>query len=237
MNSLVCGKEEPLQSNEQLTTLDEQTGKLVLATRTVPQLNRYSFVWRGSIAEAHAVFGSLVQRVCRDAGLSVTWVVAWEHQNSGDLKVRSRWRFARRQRSGWTVVNDETLAVATRQVSADDLAVFRPPDFTFRDGYYFSVLGSAPTTQELVDGPPRRSLDLFVRRGILSPSHEMLLWLSDTSRALVYEERDRAGHAALVIAGRIEVPMIEFQSEKVISAVFEGPIAGRVWTFPPSTTG
>src|SRR5262245_28462454 len=98
---LVCGQEEPIQVNEQLYALDEDTGTISLSSVKDRRLNRYSFIWLGEPTEAVTAFNLLVHAILDHAQTHATGFLAYDL--SGDYAFRSRLHLAKRRKEGWTV--------------------------------------------------------------------------------------------------------------------------------------
>ncbi len=74
MSQLVYSSiEQPLQKNEQLHWLDEDTGAVVLAVQDIPQLNRYAFLMNRAATEAEA----LIALISKYVALQPQQIAAW----------------------------------------------------------------------------------------------------------------------------------------------------------------
>ena len=226
---LVCGQEEPLQVNEMLYALNEETGVGELSYIEDPRLNRYSFMWLGEQSETDDVFTRLIQALLERSHTTATWVLAWWHyQIEGFGTAKERWWLAKHKKAGWTIYTATPLSLAMKPRDPGDDG-FQPPGDS--NGQLLLFLGPPPTLDSLANGPPRPSMVRLSRGSNLAPSRQFLDWLAEHRRTVVYTEQDDLGRIGLVIVGPGKLPTATLQAQAIIQEIKTGVEAELVWRY------
>lgn len=227
---LVCGQEEPIQVNEQVYALKEETGEIRLSRIQDTRLNRYSFVWLGEPGEAVDAFSRLLQAILNYMSLKVTWFLVWPKDLEGDNRIRSRWVRSKRRKEGWAIYEDDDLYIASKPVDDGGPQAFSPLHYDWRDGSLLLIFGNAPPAYELANGPSSPSIRLMAQQQPFAPSQQFLDWLAGKQLSVGYEGRDVVGHMAFIIVGTHRLPTTHLRRQGVIQDIKTGTEASLVWT-------
>lgn len=227
---LVCGQEEPIQVNEQVYALTEETGEISLSRIQNTCINRYSFVWLGESSEAVNAFLRLLQSIRNSMSLNATWFLVWLKDLEGNNRIRSLWVRSKRRKEGWSIYESDDLYIASKQVDNGEPQPFDPLYYDWRDGNLLLIFGNTPPTHELVNGPPSYSIRLMAQQKRFVPSQQFLNWLAENQLSVGYEERDVVGHMAFIIVGTHRLPIDNLRKQGVIHDVKTGTEASLVWT-------
>jgi hypothetical protein len=225
-----CGVEEPVQRNDQLIELDEESGRLVLSRTVDRRLNRYSFIWAGDFDEAPPAWGRLLDAILAQVGAPASWVKGWAGASEQNERIRALRFLSWHRNRGWAVASDDRLGVAVKAVDGP-FEGLRPPDDSDGPHGFCLLLGPPPPVEELLRFPARPTMGLLVHRRTFAPGRDFLAWLAVSQRSVAYPRSTDLGRDALIWVGthRIEVaslPAIALESLE------RGPKAAEVWRLP-----
>lgn len=235
---LVCGQEEPLQENTQLSVFDEQHGVIGLALFTDHRLNRYSFIWIEEPSTAARAVSVVLRQAIADHRDRASWCNVWPYVSVGPSPIRSQWLLKQRKVKGWTTHIEDQLAIATRTVDTAMPELLDPPDYhPGREGGAFVLMGDVPPPEALVKPPFLQSVKLLATSGRFIPSISLLSWLGEQEKehglGLAYKHRDDLGRMGVVIISPIHVHTAGLHKAGVIREIREGEQAPAVWRYSP----
>jgi hypothetical protein len=219
-----CFAEEPLGPNEWLHSLDEVTGKVVLSRQHKPNLNRYSFLWRGHRRDAAGQLSQLFQALNGQLADRATCVSAWTDRLAEiDLTIRSKRLASIKRKQGWTVLETEGLSVAT--LPAEELSrtpcEFLDPSSPF-EGYILTY-GSNLAPELFTELPARPTMEMLAVWRKLAPSERFLSWLEDRQLSVAYRLDDESGRTSAILISPRRLDLAGLSSIGVI----QEPSAGK----------
>ena len=226
---MICGAEEPIQVNEQIHLLDEETSKITHSCIENSELNRYSFVWLGEQSLASEMFSELMVVILQQLSTPATWILAW--RLPGYRPARSKWLLTMRQRQGWATYHEKNIAVATKHVQVTP-PTLEPPTYSWKDeGGFLTILGDIISPELCLKEPLRSSLETLIQRGSFFPGNKLLSWLADTNRSLVYTKSAALARPSIIITGAHRLNVYELVEKGIISEVLSGVESSKVWRY------
>jgi hypothetical protein len=231
---LICGGEEPLQTNEMLDTRYEPTVLSDNEQRVVQMLNRYSFMWLGDLSEEDAAYARITQAITSDLTTKMTWLLVRQYHVTGDDRIRSLAWLSRRRKEGWFVYHDDTLAIASKEADDSEGDSVFPPGFDgVYDGHLLLAFGDTPPVEVFAKEPWRSSMQRVAGGGSPGRDTRVLAWLVDHHLSIAYERRDDVGRFGLVVMSPARIPIAEWQAQGLIHKIKTGTDVGDVWRVSP----
>lgn len=224
----VVGVEEPLRANQQLYALDEKSDEIALADFSLTEINRYCFLPVG-LDEWDAVSfpAGFVRRLVAILGSPCWWVHLWKCNPSGAERIRNRVRIGKLEKAGWEVKQGQGVCVAITPFDGAAVLGFGTNESPREYGGTLLMQAKLVGDELLFESPATKSFRQMASSWHLSPSREMLTYLSQIGVTVGYlsiDFRDRPG--IVVVAGE-HVPLEKLGPH--IAEVRSGRTATTVW--------
>jgi hypothetical protein len=227
MPMMICGVEEPLQTNEQLLTLDEETDRIVLNRFGIDRLNRYTLVWSGELVAATSPFAHLLHAIQQQLKTSASWLSVWmDHLADMDFSIRAKWIASMRRKEGWSIHPLRGLYVATKPIAGGD---FNITDFYVQHGGKLLVFGDTVQPEQFAEPPARASMERLAIWHNLAPSQSFLFWIADQHVTIAYQVPVEGGDLFFVVISPHRLQIRELMAQGLIDKVMNGPEAGQIW--------
>lgn len=227
---IICGQEEPLEVNQQIYMLDEDTGQIVLSDVEDQRLNRYSFVGLGTQTEVQSQVKRLLQALLSDLPAQAQRFSVHEYSTSDDHFKSLIW-IMKRKKAYWNIQIVNSLVIASKPIEENMSVGFDSADSIYSELFLISgesFLPHALTTEVVLP-----TLYTFAKTGKLAPSAEFLSWLATQEYTFIYRERDVIGRIVIVVVGVAKVPTEAFMAQGIIQEIKVGSEATEVWQFSP----
>jgi hypothetical protein len=228
---MICAVEEPLQPNEYLHMLDEQTGIFELSLITDERLNRYTFASREKKGPADQAFQRVLMAIGHQLQETATWLATWTSQwDAVDLTARSRWIASGRRREGWSVHQDSGLWVAAKPIEGFQESDFSPTSFEALHEGIILIYGNIPDLAVFTGPPASASMKELGIRKRMDPSRPFLSWLAEQKLSLAYRVKDERGYVFIVVITPHQLDLPEMVKAGVVDELRVGKEAGSIWS-------
>jgi len=198
MSGFLCGAEEPMLPNDQLDALDECTGEIELASFSIADVFRYSFVPRERSISS-MLLPRLLELLVASGSSSATWVIVFRGDDEQGLDFRARVLSSKLRRAYWTLVARAGVTIATKPISAGGLGSVPPSELDERIAGWFVALGDWSSFESLLAPPFLESMKMLSVGHRLQPSKEFLMGAREARLGVAYVASASMDRQAVVV--------------------------------------
>jgi hypothetical protein len=177
--------EEPVGPNSELDAVDEVGRRLTLADFEVRQVYRYSLRWQRGDRSFKTECPDVFEQLAALSAGPFTCIAGWKHDTQGDLRMRHKILCTNLRASGWHVVAEMDVGVATTTFGTGGLSGALEIVNDHRLGWFVGF-GEWCRQGALVHPPFLETMRFFCANDRLAPSHQFLTALGAAGGAVAY---------------------------------------------------